>query len=68
MPGWRATLDGNPIDVLRANGNFRAVRFPAGEHVVEFRYEPDAFLSGAWLSGLGWVLAGGWAIAARRRR
>jgi hypothetical protein len=68
MPGWRATLDGNAVDVLRANGNFRAVRFPAGEHVVAFRYEPDVFRIGAWLSGLGWVLAGVWAFAARRRR
>jgi hypothetical protein len=37
-PAWRAELDGEPVNVLRANYAFRAVAVPAGEHTVRFRY------------------------------
>ena len=44
---WRATVDGQPATLLRANGLFRAVRLNPGPHLVEFRYRPRAFLIGA---------------------
>jgi hypothetical protein len=44
---WRATADGRPAAIVRANGLFRAVRLNPGPHVVEFRYRPRAFLVGA---------------------
>jgi len=49
-PGWRALLDGRTVEVLRANATFRAVEFPAGDHTVEFRYEPDSARIGALIS------------------
>jgi hypothetical protein len=39
-PGWRAELDGRPTTIYRANLAFRAVRVPAGEHVIVHRFEP----------------------------
>jgi hypothetical protein len=39
-PGWRATVDGAPSAVLRANGKHRAVAVPAGTHRVRLRYAP----------------------------
>jgi len=39
-PWWRASIDGEPAPVLRANVLFRAVSVPAGRHVVRFRFEP----------------------------
>ena len=39
-PGWQATIDGAPVEIQIANGAFRAVSFPAGDHTIEFRYEP----------------------------
>jgi hypothetical protein len=44
---WRATADGHPAAIVRANGLFRAVRLTPGPHVVEFLYRPRAFLIGA---------------------
>ena len=55
-PGWEATLDGRPVPVLRANYLMRAVRVPAGPHVVEFRYAPASFRIGLLLSCAGLIL------------
>lgn len=40
FPGWKAWVDGQPSKLLTANHIFRALFVPAGEHKVEFRYEP----------------------------
>jgi hypothetical protein len=39
-PGWRATVDGERVECLRANYAFRAVALDGGEHVVEMVYQP----------------------------
>jgi hypothetical protein len=44
-PWWRATLDGQKVPILRANGIFRAVPVPAGRHRIHLTFEP---LAGAW--------------------
>ena len=41
---WKAWVDGKSTEVLRANFNFKAVYLDKGEHIVEFRYEPDLFI------------------------
>jgi hypothetical protein len=54
-PGWRATLDGRPAPVLRANVLFRAVPVPAGAHRLELRYRPGSALAGSVVSAAGLV-------------
>ena len=49
-PGWKAYVDGRVTRILKANYFFRAVVLAAGEHVVEFRYEPLAFKIGLAVS------------------
>jgi hypothetical protein len=39
-PWWRATIDGTPVTIMRANGIFRAVALPAGRHEVVFEFAP----------------------------
>ena len=51
-PGWQATLDGQEVPILRADVLFRAVRVPAGTHIVEFRYRPRTFQVGMAISAL----------------
>jgi hypothetical protein len=65
-PGWRATVDGEPAPILRADIMFRAVELSEGEHTVEFRFEPVSVGMGLWLSGLS-GLALLIALAARPR-
>jgi len=65
-PGWKAELDGQPTTVYRANLAFRAVRVPAGEHVVVYRYEPTSVRVGlavaaVSLSAVAALLIAAWA-------
>lgn len=39
-PWWRATVDGKPAEILKANIMFNAVQVPAGRHKVSFEFEP----------------------------
>lgn len=49
-PGWKAFVDGREEVIRRANLFFRAVPLPAGNHMVEFRYEPRSFTIGLVIS------------------
>lgn len=43
FPAWRATVDGKPATVLRAQHTMLAVPVPAGAREVELRYVPDDY-------------------------
>jgi hypothetical protein len=55
-PGWSASVDGREAPVFRANVAGRAIRIPAGEHRVEFRYRPVSFVLGCLLAAGGLLL------------
>ncbi len=61
-PGWRATLDGKPVPIYRANYAFRAVRVPQGRFNLEWNYDPILFKIGSIISLLTLlgVIAGLW--------
>lgn len=52
-PGWVSYVDGEPVEVFHANGMFRAVRVPAGEHQVEMSFESRRIRRGLWISAGG---------------
>ncbi len=51
-PGWRATVDGVEVEILRANALFRAVALQAGASQVVFEYAPRSLYLGLASSGL----------------
>jgi hypothetical protein len=51
-PGWTATLDGQPVPIVRADYAFRGVGVPAGRHEVEFTYAPLSLRYGAAASAV----------------
>jgi hypothetical protein len=70
-PGWDASIDGRSVPWLPANENFRAVRIPAGRHVVSFRYRPASVYAGAvitFLTTLALLGIGIWSVLWHRRR
>ena len=48
--GWTAYIDGKPIEIINADFILRALKVPAGEHKVEFKYKPESFTKGATYS------------------
>lgn len=66
-PHWRAEVDSQQAEVLRANGYFRAVRLAPGRHLVRIHYAPRPLWIGAAISAataLGLAVA---AVLARMR-
>jgi hypothetical protein len=55
-PGWKAKVDGEDADVQRVDYLIRGVAVPAGEHTVEFSYEPAVWTWG-WIISLVTLLA-----------
>jgi len=49
-PGWKVFIDGQPGKILQANHFFRGVELTAGDHIVEFKYEPASFKIGSMIS------------------
>ena len=56
FPGWEATLDGTPVEILRVNGIHRGIRVPEGSHTLEMRYRPASFRIGGRISMLALIL------------
>lgn len=42
-PDWDVTIDGEPISYFAANYTLRGVVVPAGEHEIEFSFNPEYF-------------------------
>jgi uncharacterized membrane protein YfhO len=57
-PGWRAYIDGNKVQILRADYLLRAVPLTAGRHNVVFVYRPASFLIGAAITIFTLLLLG----------
>ena len=61
-PGWRASIDGREVTVLRVNGMQQGVLLPRGRHEVRLRYHAMGFTPGVILSAvtLALVLVMAW--------
>ncbi len=50
--GWHATVDGEPIGLLRADWTLRAALLPAGEHELVMTFLPESYRVGALVSAI----------------
>jgi len=48
--GWKASVDGKNVPILRANYTFRAIVINRGKHSVKFWYDPWNFKLGVYLA------------------
>ena len=56
--GWKAYLDGEPVDHIRVNYILRGLRAPEGSHSVVFEFKPRSYIMGTWISGVSSGLLG----------
>lgn len=57
FPGWKAYVDNNRVEILRANYAFRAVIIPKGKHEVFMKYEPLSMQLGVVISFLSLLVS-----------
>lgn len=50
--GWKATVDGDEVQIMRANYTFRAVPLIGGDHEVRFYFDSASFKVGLLVSGV----------------
>jgi hypothetical protein len=58
--GWKASVNGRPATIERANHAVRGVVVPAGESTLEFRYRPAGLTRGLWISGFALLTLVSW--------
>jgi hypothetical protein len=54
--GWKATVNGENLDIIRANYVLRAAVIPPGDNEIVFSFEPDSYATGNMVSMGGSVL------------
>lgn len=62
--GWKAYVDGRESDYFRTNYVLRAMRIPAGNHSIEFKFEPEVVKTGSTVAlassvGMALLIVGG---------
>jgi hypothetical protein len=48
--GWKAYIDGKPVEHLKVNYLMRGLVIPSGKHKIEFKFEPDVYYKGERLA------------------
>lgn len=55
-PYWSAAVDGQPVEILRANYVWQAVPLPAGNHSVTLTYQDSLAVVCRWISLISTIL------------
>jgi uncharacterized membrane protein YfhO len=48
--GWKAKVNGHPVDVIRANASFRGIPIEKGLHTIRMYYSPGIVYAGGAIS------------------
>lgn len=56
--GWQATIDGEPVAHYRVDYLLRGLPIPAGNHIVEFKFDPQVVKTGSTIALASSILVG----------
>lgn len=54
--GWKAFIDGDEAEIIRANYVLRGLMIPEGQHDIEFRFKPKSFAIGQTLASISSII------------
>ena len=54
--GWKAYIDGEPAEHIRVNYVLRALAIPEGDHVIEFKFEPESYTQASTASTVASII------------
>jgi uncharacterized membrane protein YfhO len=54
--GWNATIDGKATSHFRANYAIRAMEIPSGNHIIEFKFEPQVVKTGSTIALISFII------------
>ncbi len=60
-PGWKAFVDGEEREIIRANYSFRAVQINPGTHTILMKYQPKSVKTGlviTTITAVVWIFMG----------
>lgn len=57
LPGWQAFIDGQPVEILRANHAFTALAVSSGTHEITLKYQPLSYSIGKLISIVSIILS-----------
>lgn len=71
--GWNAFVDGKAAPHYKANYALRGIKVPAGEHEIEFKFEPEIIQTGSKIALgssilLGLIIVGGLGFSLRPKK
>jgi hypothetical protein len=71
--GWSAFVDGKPEKHYNVNYALRGIKVPAGEHEIEFEFEPEIIQTGSKIALgssilLGLIIIGGFGFSLRPKK
>lgn len=66
--GWSATVNGEPVQIEKADIGFMAVRVPAGDSEIRFTYRTPGLTAGLAVSGVSLLVLAGYLLLSRQLR
>ncbi|MCH5190374.1 MAG: YfhO family protein, partial [Oscillospiraceae bacterium] len=65
--GWKITVDGVPAEIYEHESHIMMLPLSSGEHIIEMKYCPQGFVSGAAITGVSLLILIAWAVISKKR-
>ncbi|MBM3403741.1 MAG: YfhO family protein [Bacteroidetes bacterium] len=56
FPGWKATVDNRPANIMKVNTSFMGISVPAGDHEIRLEMKPAGYLAALFITASSLLL------------